>query len=82
MVASVAVSYWMIGAYVGFVSVSTLLVGLLPPLVNLPPCKDDDVRIAPLAPIESDIINNFVANFPQAQEVIQQEHNLREKRFV
>ena len=36
-----AVSYLIIGGYVGFVVVSTLLVGLLPALVNLPYCKED-----------------------------------------
>lgn len=63
MVATVAVTYWMIGAYVGFVSVSTLLVGLLPPLVNLPPCKDDsDSRLSP------DLANNDVLGFVQNEE--------------
>lgn len=37
----VAISYLVLGIYVTFVVVATLLVGLLPPLVNLPDCKPD-----------------------------------------
>lgn len=37
-----SVSYVVIGVYVGFVVVSTLLVGLLPALVNLPYCDPEE----------------------------------------
>lgn len=77
MVATIAVSYWMIGAYVGFVTVSTLLVGLLPPLVNLPPCKDDGT--SRLEPNVAETLNKVVENF--AQPEVQLGILSREKRW-
>jgi hypothetical protein len=41
MASTVPVSYLTIIIYLSVVIVGTLLVGLLPPLVNLPECKDD-----------------------------------------
>lgn len=41
MVATIHVSYGLLIGYISFVVVATLLVGLLPPLVNLPECKED-----------------------------------------
>lgn len=38
---TIRVSYLVLGAYGAFVVVASLLVGLLPPLVNRPTCKDE-----------------------------------------
>ena len=41
----VAVSYVVLGGYAAFVVISSLLVGILPPLVNLPDCTEDNAII-------------------------------------
>lgn len=53
------VSYLIIGGYVGFVVVATLLVGLLPALVNLPYCDDTPAR-ANLLPLSGDLPSDHV----------------------
>ena len=45
MSGTISVSYLVIGSYIAFVVGSSLLVGLLPPLVNRPTCKEDKVLL-------------------------------------
>jgi hypothetical protein len=64
---TIPVPYVFLGGYAAFVVISSLLVGILPPLVNLPPCDDskeyiinvENSRVAPAAhdelPIKVDL---------------------------
>ncbi|CAF1085365.1 unnamed protein product, partial [Brachionus calyciflorus] len=70
------VSYLVIGAYAAFVLGSSLLVGLLPPFVNRPTCKDDSAALVK-QDIQFESISNQVLERPR-REV--QEQNEQTKR--
>ena len=59
----VTVSYLILGGYAAFVVISSLLVGILPPLVNLPTC-DPDSKDFVIKPSNRNIEVNNVVNEP------------------
>ena len=76
MVATIQVSYGLLIGYISFVVVATLLVGLLPPLVNLPECKEDKA-VDNLLNLAQDIVNDII---PQDKPI--DTHHDRVKRYL
>lgn len=75
MVATISVSYGLLAGYVGFVVVSTLLVGILPPLVNLPECKDTRNLVDDDFKVENNLAEEELPHQHQQTDL------LRQKRY-
>ena len=75
------ISYLAVGAYFTFVVGSSLLVGLLPALVNLPECDPTDSRI--LLKVDENLGVNavqYIESEPLQQEFEEEENPVRHKR--